>query len=163
MLREEEVLMKGGARARSGPPPDPNALRRSRKSDPAWTKIAADCRKDQPVPEWPLVEPSARELELWTAWWSLPVASLWLESHSLDYVAFTVRMFSEAEQRKARTEDRKSLRQMMADLYMNPDSQLRARILILDADGEAATPAGPPPAADGTVTDIRDRLNRGAS
>ena len=157
-------MAKGGARARSGPPPDPNALRRSRKSDPAWTKVPADCRVGQPVPEWPLVEPSPRELELWTAWWSLPVASLWLESRSLDYVAFTVRMFSEAEQPKARTEDRKSLRQMMADLYMTPDAQLRARIIIVEAESDApAEPTKAAPEADGTVTHIRDRLNRGAS
>lgn len=157
-------MTKGGARARSGPPPDPNALRRSRKSDPAWTKISADCRDGQPTPEWPLVEPSARELELWATWWSLPVASLWLESHSLDYVAFTVRMFSEAEQPKARTEDRKSLRQMMADLYMTPDSQLRARIIIIEPDGDAPKVAEVVDEADeGKVTDIRSRLSRGAS
>lgn len=153
--------MKGGARSRSGPPPDPNALRRSRKSDPAWTKIPANIRAGKPVPEWPLVEPSPREIELWSAWWSLPVASLWLESHSLDYVAFTVRMFSEAEQPKARTEDRKSLRQMMADLYMTPDSQLRARILIVDDEESSAPVAVVESGAE--VTDIRNRLNRGAS
>lgn len=107
------------------------------------------------------MEPSERELELWEAWWSLPVASLWLESHSLDYVAFTVRMFSEAEQPKARTEDRKSLRQMMADLYMTPDAQLRARIIIVDEDEQPKAKADRP--TDGNVTDIRNRLNRGAS
>lgn len=155
-------MPKGGARTRSGPPPDPNALRRSRKSDPAWTKVVADCRVGKPVPDWPLVEPSPRELELWAAWWSLPVASLWLESHSLDYVAFTVRMFSEAEQPKARTEDRKSLRQMMADLYMTPDAQLRARIIIIEAD-DAEKPAAQAVEDDANVTDIRNRLNRGAS
>ena len=154
--------MRGGARARSGPAPDPNALRRSRKSDPAWTKISADARTGKDAPEWPLVEPSDRELELWRAWWSLPVAALWLDSHSLDYVAFTVRMFSEAEQPKARTEDRKSLRQMMADLYMTPDSQLRARIIILDEDA-AQTAAPAVESAGDNVTDIRNRLNRGAS
>jgi hypothetical protein len=128
-------MTRGGARSRSGPPPDPNALRRSRKSDPAWTKIPASW-SGEPAPEWPLVEPSTRELELWTAWWAEPVAVLWEESHALHYVAFTVRMFAEAEQPKARTEDRKSLNQMMANLYLTPDSQLRARILIVEDDGD---------------------------
>ena len=71
-------------------------------------------------------------------------------------------MFSEAEQPKARTEDRKSLRQMMADLYMTPDSQLRARIIILDEDA-AQTAAPAVESAGDNVTDIRNRLNRGAS
>lgn len=153
-------MTRGGARSRSGPPPDPNALRRSRKSDPAWTKIPAEGRGDAPAPEWPLVEPSTRELELWEAWWAEPVAVLWEESHALHYVAFTVRMFTEAEQPKARTEDRKSLNQMMANLYMTPDSQLRARILIVPADDESAPVET---ASDATVTSIKDRLNRGAS
>lgn len=155
-------MTRGGARSRSGPPPDPNALRRSRASDPAWTKIPASGRGDVPAPDWPLVEPSTRELELWAAWWAEPVAVLWAESHALHYVAFTVRMFAEAEQPKARTEDRKSLNQMMANLFLTPDSQLRGRILIVDEDADAA----PPVAAEdegATVTDIRDRLTGGGA
>ena len=150
-------MPKGGARSRSGPPPDPNALRRSRASDPAWTKIPAAGR-GKPAPEWPLVTPSERELELWEAWWAQPVAVMWEESHSEHYVAFTVRMFAEAEMPKARTEDRKSLNQMMANLYLTPDAQLRARILIV-AEDAAAEPVGEP----SNVTDIKDRLNRGSA
>lgn len=154
-------MTKGGARSRSGPPPDPNALRRSRKSDPAWTKIPAAGR-GRSAPEWPLVEPSPRELELWESWWALPVAVLWDESYSTHYVAFTVRMFTEAEQPKARTEDRKSLNQMMANLYLTPDSQLRGRIIIVaDSESDAGPASVPDPG--GSVTDIRDRLSRGAS
>lgn len=150
-------MPKGGARAHSGPPPDPNALRRSRASDPAWTKISAAGR-GKPAPEWPLVTPSERELALWDAWWAQPVAVIWEETHAEHYVAFTVRMFAEAEMPKARTEDRKSLNQMMANLYLTPDAQLRARILIVDADAAAEAPA---PVA--SVTDIKNRLNRGSA
>ena len=152
-------MTRGGARSRSGPPPDPNALRRARKNDPAWTKIPAAGR-EKPAPEWPLVTPSERELALWEAWWAEPVAVLWEESHSLHYVAFTVRMFAEAEQPKARTEDRKSLNQMMANLYLTPDSQLRARILIVpDDDTETPVAADDTPA---NVTDLTDWLAGGA-
>lgn len=122
-------MPRGGARTRSGPPPDPNALRRLRKDDAGWTTLPSEGRTE-PAPEWPLVEPSERELELWTAWWAEPVAILWERAHSLHYVAFTVRMFAEAEQPKARTEDRKSLNQMMANLYLTPDSLAKARYRI---------------------------------
>lgn len=150
-------MPRGGARSRSGPAPDPNALRRSRATDPAWTRISSRGR-GKPAPEWPLVEPSGRELELWESWWAQPVAILWDESHAEHYVAFTVRMFAEAEQPKARTEDRKSLNQMMANLYLTPDSQLRARILIIDEDAPVAVVEAP-----ATVTDIKSRLSRGGA
>jgi hypothetical protein len=100
-------------------------------------------------------------MELWESWWALPVAILWDEAYSTHYVAFTVRMFTEAEQPKARTEDRKSLNQMMANLYLTPDSQLRGRILIVEAEDESPSLSAVPDAAP--VADIRTRLNRGAS
>jgi hypothetical protein len=103
-----------------------------------------------------------RELELWNAWWAEPVATLWEESHALHYVAFTVRMFAEAEQPKARTEDRKSLNQMMANLYLTPDSQLRARILIVPDDEDIPIVAAVPDAG-AQVVDIKNRLNRGSA
>lgn len=154
-------MARGGARSRSGPPPDPNALRRARANDPAWTRIPADVRAGKVAPEWPLVEPSVRELELWEAWWQQPVAVLWEDAHAEHYVAFTVRMFAEAEMPKARTEDRKSLNQMMANLYLTPDSQLRGRILIVADDEPVAAPLEP--VAENNVTSIKDRLNRGSA
>lgn len=45
---------RGGARVNSGPPPDPNALRRDRREDKAgWTLLPAAGRQGD-VPEWPL-------------------------------------------------------------------------------------------------------------
>lgn len=47
-------MPRGGARVNSGPPPDPNALRRERKSDQAgWTTLPAEGRKGR-APRWPL-------------------------------------------------------------------------------------------------------------
>lgn len=149
-------MPRGGARSHSGPAPDPNSAR-SEKRD--WTKLSAAGRQ-APPPKWPLVEPSARELELWDAWWAEPVAVLWEDAHTHHYVAFTVRMFAEAEQPKARTEDRKSLNQMMANLYLTPDSQLRAGIKIVRA-GASPVASVEKPAAN--VTSIKDRLNRGSA
>lgn len=148
-------MPKGGARAHSGPPPDPNALRRLRKDDAGWTTLPSEGR-GKPAPEWPLVEPSSRELELWDTWWAEPVAILWERAHSLHYVAFTVRMFAEAEQPKARTEDRKSLNQMMANLYLTPDAQLRARIRI--ATDETAEKREQKAATPPKRSSARDRM-----
>jgi hypothetical protein len=44
--------VKGGARARSGPAPDPNALRRERDGN-TWIDLPAEGRAGPP-PEWPL-------------------------------------------------------------------------------------------------------------
>jgi hypothetical protein len=47
---------KGGARINSGPPPDPQALRRDRPSDrDGWTLLPAG-GYGGPVPEWPLLD-----------------------------------------------------------------------------------------------------------
>lgn len=48
-------MPKGGARVNSGPPPDPNALRRDRPSDKAgWTILPANGYQG-PLPKWPLI------------------------------------------------------------------------------------------------------------
>lgn len=48
-------MPRGGARANSGPPPDPNALRRERPSDKeTWRTLPAEGRQGDP-PAWPLL------------------------------------------------------------------------------------------------------------
>lgn len=122
-------MPKGGARTRSGPPPDPNALRRARKDDAQWTTLPAEGRQE-PAPEWPLTEATTRELVLWERWWRKPEALLWESDGSVDYVALTVRMFAEAEVQKASAENRKTVRMMMTDLYLTRDAKDRARIRV---------------------------------
>lgn len=122
-------MTKGGARSRSGPAPDPNALRRDRKSDGEWITLPSGGRSG-PAPEWPLTEATGRELVLWERWWRKPEALLWENDGSEDYVALTVRMFSEAEVERASAENRKTVRMMMADLYLTRDAKARARIVI---------------------------------
>lgn len=122
--------MPRGSSTRSGPAPDPNALRRLRKDDAAgWTTLPSEGRMDAP-PDWPLTAATPRELVLWGRWWSKPEALIWESDGSEDYVALTVRMFSEAEVEKASAENRKTVRMMMADLYLTRDAKDRARIRI---------------------------------
>lgn len=147
-------MPKGGARSRSGPPPDPSALRRARKGDAEWTILPSEGRAGEP-PEWPLTEPTPRERILWERWWCKPEALLWEGDGSEDYVALTVRMFAEAEVEKASAENRKTVRMMMADLYLTRDAKARARIQVATDETaekrEAQAPAARRPSA-------RDRL-----
>lgn len=122
-------MPRGGARSRSGPPQDPNALRRLRKDDAQWTTLPAEGRAD-PAPEWPLTDATPRELVLWDRWWRKPEALIWESDGSVDYVALTVRMFAEAEVEKASAENRKTVRMMMADLYLTRDAKDRAKIRV---------------------------------
>lgn len=124
-------MSKGGARSRSGPPADPNALRRLRKDDAQWTVLPAEGRTED-APDWPLTEATPREMVLWHRWWRKPEAFLWQADGSIDYVALTVRMFAEAEVEKASAENRKTVRMMMADLYLTRDAKDRARIRVAE-------------------------------
>lgn len=94
-------MPRGGARTKSGPAPDPNALRRSRKDDQDWVTLPAEGR-DGDLPEWPmLANPeqllAEREHKLWANLWTKPQAVQW-EIASLEYeVAMYVRRAVEAE------------------------------------------------------------------
>lgn len=83
------------------------------------------------MPEWPLTEATTRELVLWDRWWRKPEAVIWEKDGSADYVALTVRMFAEAEAEKASAETRKTVRMMMADLYLTRDSKDRAGFRVV--------------------------------
>ena len=104
--------MKGGARARSGPAPDPNALRRDRKDDAEWTTLPAEGREGD-VPEWPLAEPTPRELELWATEWVRPQAVMWEANGQELEVALYVRSVADAESHRAPVASRTLVRQQM--------------------------------------------------
>lgn len=88
-------MPKGGARVRSGPAPDLNALRRD-KDSADWTVLPAEGRRGN-VPDWPLPDASPREVELWRRLWGKPQAVLWERLGQHDLVALYVRRFAEAE------------------------------------------------------------------
>lgn len=104
----------GGARARSGPAPDPNALRRERDAG-EWTLLPATGRPGDP-PDWPLLEQSGREAELWAILWVKPQALMW-ERLGLEFeVGLYVRRLAEAEQAEARVNLSTLVRQMSDSL-----------------------------------------------
>lgn len=145
--------MKGGARTRSGPAPDPSALRRSRKTDQAgWTELPNEGRTD-PAPAWPAPTQTDREAELWAEMWATPQALIWERDGLRHYVAMFVRLLAEAEVEKASAENRKTVRMMYADLYLTSDAMARARIRI--ATDETAEKRDTPRARRASA---RDRL-----
>lgn len=94
-------MPKGGARARSGPAPDPNALRRDRPADAAeWIVLPAEGRQGE-APDWPLTEPDDRELGIWSTLWAKPQAVAWEHLGLHHEVALYVRRLVEAEQRNS--------------------------------------------------------------
>jgi len=124
-------MSSGGARARSGPAPDPNALRRDRKDDAGWTVLPADGRKRK-APVFPLVDPSKRELQLWVALWKKPVALVWEKNQQELAVAFHVRTMVEAERPDAQASLRTLVRQQAGELLLTIPAMLSARVRIAE-------------------------------
>lgn len=122
-------MPSGGARSRSGPPPDPNALRRNRKDDAQWTTLPSEGRVG-PTPDFPAPNQTGREAELWESMWRKPQAILWERDGLYELVALFVRQLAEAEVEKASAENRKTVRMLFADLWLTPDAMLRNRIRI---------------------------------
>lgn len=138
-------MPSGGARARSGPAPDPNALRRDRKSDASWTTLPAAGRKGK-APRWPLIDPSPRELELWAKFWKMPQALIWEQNGQEFQVAMHVRTLGEAEVAGANTNLRTLLRQQSGELLLTIPAMHAARVKIAQdesAEKEASVAAAP--------------------
>lgn len=88
-------MPSGGARARSGPAPDPNALRRDRKDDAGWVVLPAEGYAGE-IPAFPLIDESDLELEYWAELWRKPQAVMWARLGMRRQVAAYVRAFAES-------------------------------------------------------------------
>lgn len=107
--------MPSGGHGRSGPAPDPNALRRDRPSDAGtWTTLPAKHQIKPPV--WPLTEATERETELWKREWKHPQAAMWQKLQMAIEVAMYVRSLAAAESMDAPVAARTLVRQMMDSL-----------------------------------------------
>ena len=122
-------MASGGARLKSGPAPDPNALRRDRKDDASWTSLPAEGRTAK-APVFPLLDESAREVELWDLYWAKPQALLWEHNGQELEVALFVRRLAEAEERGSSTSLGTLVRQQMDALLLTIPSMNAARIRI---------------------------------
>ncbi len=144
-------MAKGGARSRSGPAPEPNALRRIR-DDGDWITLPADGRPGDP-PKFPLSKPAKRELTIWKAEWTRPQAIMWERNGQEVEVALYVRCLYEGEDRHAATSLRTLIVRMQEALGISATGLARNRWRIATAAIEPAEP-GKAPAAPST----RDRF-----
>ena len=119
--------MPRGGHAASGPPPDPNSLRQSRAvNKDGWSTLPAEGRTG-PAPEWPLVSPQDRELDLWEVMWRRPQAVAWERLGQELEVAMFCRKLAEAELPKASVELQKVVRQYLDSLGLSVQGMLRNR------------------------------------
>lgn len=148
--------MRGGARARSGPAPDPNALRRDRDGE-SWTTLPAEGRKGRRAPKWPLTKASKRETEIWRREWKRPQALVWQQNGQEIEVAMYVRNLVEAEKPDAPKGKRDLVRQGQEALGISLPGLHRNRWKI----GETIT-AESPAQPGSNVVSIQERLAKAA-
>lgn len=147
----------GGARARSGPAPDPSALRRERVGDAEWTVLPAEGRQGD-VPVWPLEGQSAREAELWASEWCRPQALMWERNGAALEVALYVRRLAEAEQPEAPTNLGTLVKQMMESLGISHDGLAKRRWLIAADEVAAKRSTKPKPVLRSALDDVLDAV-----
>lgn len=135
-------MASGGARARSGPAPDPMALRRERDGD-QWTVLPPEGR-GAPAPVWPLTQASEREAELWDGLWVRPQAVMW-ERLSLELeVALYVRRLAEAEQPQSKVNLSTLVRQLADSLGLTVPGMRANRWRVDSTPSPAERPAARP-------------------
>ena len=133
-------MTKGGARARSGPAPDPNALRRERDAG-EWTILPAEGRQGD-SPEWPLLEQSLREAELWDRLWKMPQALMWERFGQELEVALYVRRLTEAELMDSRVNLSTLVRQMGDSLGLTTPGMRANRWRVMADEPTESRPTG---------------------
>jgi hypothetical protein len=141
----------------SGPPPDPRSRKQTKLAERGgWTTLPAEGRPG-PVPDWPLVSPADRELDLWEKLWAMPQALMWEAMGQQDEVAMYVRCFVEAERVDGRIDIKKLVRQYADSLGLSMQGMLRNRWKVApaaEAVGPSESAAEPAPRR----RSARDRL-----
>jgi hypothetical protein len=118
-------------KVRSGPPPDPNALRRG-GTKLEQIHLPAAGREGDPPP-YPLDRPSEREMAVWNRVWHTPQAAAW--DNYVDTVAFYVQAYVLAESPTANTAIRTLVKQYQDTLGLT-DAGLRSNRWVIDSEPE---------------------------
>ena len=147
--------MAKGASSRSGPAPDPDALRNDRSNHVGdWVELPKSGRHG-PVPDWPLSEPTSRESSLWEAQWGRPQALMWERNEQEVEVALFVRALVDAERQGAPVAARNLVKQLLESLGLSVPGLRQARWKIVDETAAVVNPARSARKASGSA---RDRL-----
>lgn len=111
-------MPSGGARARSGPPADPNSLRSARLGDSAWVTLPVEGFSG-PVPLFDLPGVSEREVTLWESLWCKPQAFMWSKLGLEAEVAAYVRAYVESTEVEASAGLKTAVLRMAAELGLS--------------------------------------------
>ena len=146
-------MPKGGARMNSGPPPDPNALRRDRPSDKdGWLTLPAEGYQGE-IPQWPIDAPLSgfrggkqiesyvvgREADLWDELWRTPQATVWITNPAvINELALYCRLTAIGE--TGHVMIAAEARQRGDRLGIDPASMARLRWKVEGATESKATP-----------------------
>ncbi|MFF1547144.1 hypothetical protein [Streptomyces sp. NPDC058291] len=149
-------MPKGGARTRSGPAPDPTALRRERDAG-EWTILPAEGREGA-MPDWPFEDESVREAVLWATMWAKPQALMWERYGQELEVALYVRRLAEAEKPESAVVLSTLVRQMADSLGLTTPG-MRGNRWRIDRPSEGDEMAtGPSACPNATPASARARL-----
>jgi len=130
-------MPRGGARNRSGPPPDPNSLR-SDKRGLTFRHLPPE-GYDGEAPRWPLPELSGREDEVWSLVWTYPQAAAWAdEPWRWLTIALWVRTLVVCEGRDATAADKASLHRFADQIGLTPAGMKENGWLVSSATEPAA-------------------------
>jgi hypothetical protein len=133
-------MASGGARARSGPAPDPMAARRDRKDDAAWVTLPAGGFQGE-APAWPFEPDNLDEVDMWARLWRMPQAQEWSALDMGDQVALYVRSYLEAAQPEASAGLRTAVLRMAGELGLTIPGMRMLRWQIADAPSAPVVPA----------------------
>ena len=134
-------MVSGGARSKSGPAADPNALRRNRKDDAGYIDLPAKGRKGR-APAWPLHgRMAAGELEAWRAAWKIPQSFMWEQLQLHTIVAQYIRASIESAEPGASAGLKTVVLRMQDELGLTPSgmNRLRWRIPVHSAEPEKSS------------------------
>lgn len=119
-------MPQGGARVRSGPARDPNALSRERDKPGDWLFLSPEGRQGE-APGWPLGRPTQFELKMWVEEWKRPQAVIWEAHGQFTEVALYVRATAVANSKLATAADRNMVLRFMDDLGISQGGLMKNR------------------------------------
>lgn len=128
-------MARGGARARSGPAPTSRERSHKAQNERAdWTTLPAEGR-DGPLPAFPLVLPTEREMTIWERLWETPQATQWEAQGQEFEVASYVRLLVRAEMPKSSSMIWAQVKQFAESLGLSMSGMQRNRWVVGTVEG----------------------------